>query len=166
MVFLSRWLERNGIGLDRLDEQMISDFMQSQRDILSRRQQVRHTLLQLIRHLEQAGAIPTQPPLVASTEVDRLLDDYGGFLTNERGLSPRSLETYLPVARHLLVHKFGNARLRLDRLSVTDINEFILRGSSTYSRKRVQLLTSALRSFLGFAHARGLTPMPLAAAVP
>lgn len=166
VVFLSRWLERNGIGLGRLDEQMICDFTKSQRDLLSRREQVRHTLLQLIRHLQQAGAIPRSPPMITATGVDRLLDDYGEFLTNERGLSRRTLENYLPVARRLLARKFGTAELRLDRFSVTDINEFILNESSIYSNRRVQLITSALRSFLGFAHARGLTPMPLASAVP
>jgi site-specific recombinase XerD len=111
-------------------------------------------------------AIPAQLPLTAATKIDRLLDEYCEFLTNERGLSRETLKNYLPVVRRLLVRKFGAGEMLLDQLSVADINGFILHESSTFSNKRVQLTTSALRSFFGFAHARGHISAPLAAAIP
>jgi site-specific recombinase XerD len=166
VVFLSRWLEQNGIGLESLNEQCIADFTESQRELLSRRTQVQHTLCQLIQHLRGAGSIPSQTPSITTTEIDNLLEQYGEFLVNERGLSLKTLENYFPVARRILVRKFGAGELLLDRLLVDDINEFILHESSTFSNKRMQLITSALRSFLRFAHVRGHILTPLAAAVP
>ncbi|MCX6872896.1 MAG: hypothetical protein NTW21_03680, partial [Verrucomicrobia bacterium] len=86
VVFLSRWLARNGVGLESLNEQSIADFTESQRELLSRRTQVQHTLCQLMQYLRESGAIPSPLPSVVATGVDCLLDEYGEFLTNERGL--------------------------------------------------------------------------------
>jgi site-specific recombinase XerD len=54
----------------------------------------------------------------------------------------------------------------LRRLRPQDITSFVLRDTSIYSRKRVQLTCSALRSFLGFLHQYGQLATNLAASVP
>ena len=107
---------------------------------------------------------PQPPPVESPT--DRLLQDYGRFLAQERGLSQATLDNYLPVARRFLANAFGTRTLQLDQLAARDINGFILREKSTFSPKRVQLTTSALRSFLGFLYLRGQLAAPLAASVP
>ena len=112
------------------------------------------------------GIIPGPQPAEAQSPTDRLLRDYGRFLIQERGLSQATLDNYLPVARRFLTNAFGVKPVQLDQLAVGDVNRFILREKSTFSPKRVQLTTSALRSFLGFLYLRGRLRTPLAASVP
>jgi site-specific recombinase XerD len=91
---------------------------------------------------------------------------YGRFLSQERGLSQATLGNYLPIARRFLATVFGTEAVRLRQLAASDVHAFILRDRSTLSPKRVQLTTSALRSFLGFLELRGHLAAPLAASVP
>jgi hypothetical protein len=78
-----------------------------QKKALRRQRQVRHTLAQLLRELRQLRIIPGPKPAEAESLTDRLLQDYGRFLTQERGLSQATLDNYLPVARRLLTNAFG-----------------------------------------------------------
>jgi len=165
-AFLSRWLEQKKISLQQLDEQRIEQFRKTPRKPLRRQRQVQHTLTQLLHHLRRLRVVPDQQPPQAESPTDRLMRDYGRFLAQERGLSQVTLDNYLPAVRRFLRHAFGTRTLRLDQLGASTINGFILRDKSTFSPKRVQLTTSALRSFLGFLYLRGQLAVPLAASVP
>jgi site-specific recombinase XerC len=57
-------------------------------------------------------------------------------------------------------------RLDVGALTARDIHRFILRDSSQFSPKRLQLIASALRSFLGFLHVRGQIALPLGSSIP
>ena len=166
VALLSSWLEQKQVGVQQLDEQRIADFLTAQRKALRRQHQVQHTLAQLLQELRRAGIIPSPPPAPAESPVDLLMHDFGRFLAQERGLSQATLNNYLPVARRFLANAFGAKTIQLDRLGAGDVNGFILRDRSTFSQKRVQLTTSALRSFLGFLYLRGRLTTPLAASVP
>jgi site-specific recombinase XerD len=166
LAFLSRWLEQKKISIQQLDEQRIEQFLKTQRKQLRRQRQAQHTLTQLLHHLRRLRVAPDQPPPQAGSPTERLMQDYGRFLAQERGLSQVTLDNYLPSVRRFLIHAFGTRTLRLDQLGANTINGFILRDKSTFSPKRVQLTTSALRSFLGFLYLRGRLAVPLAAAVP
>ena len=163
---LSRWLEQNKINIEQLDEQRVKQFLKRQRKQLRRQRQVQHTLTQLLHHLRCLGVTPNQQPPQAESPTDRLLCDYERFLTQERGLSPTTLNNYGAVVRRFLSNAFGTKGLQLDRLVAKDINGFVLRQRAVLSPKRVQLATSALRSFLGFLYLRGQLAAPLAASVP
>jgi site-specific recombinase XerD len=165
-AFFSRWLEQNKLSLQQLGEQQIEEFRKTPRKQLRRQRQVQHTLTQLLSRLRRLGVVPDQSPRRTGSPLERLMHDYGRFLAQERGLSPATLDNYLPAVRRFLAHAFGTKTLRLDQLGARTINGFILRDKSTFSPKRVQLTTSALRSFLGFLHLRGLLAAPLAASVP
>jgi site-specific recombinase XerD len=165
-AFLSRWLEQKKISIRQLDEQRMEQFRKTQRKPLCRQRQVRHTLTQLLSHLRRLRVVPAPQPLQTEGPTDRLMHDYGRFLAQERGLSQVTLDNYLPAVRRFLVHAFGTRTLQLDQLGASAINRFILRDRSTFSPKRVQLTTSALRSFFGFLYLRGELAAPLAASVP
>ena len=76
------------------------------------------------------------------------------------------MNNYGAVAGRLLDSAFGTKALPLDRLSAKDITGFVLREKAVFSPKRVQLTTSALRSFLAFLYLHRQVATPLAAAVP
>ncbi len=163
---LSRWLQEDQIGLEELDERRIGEFLTLQKKALRRQRQVRHTLAQLLRELRRLGVIPSPQLVQKRSATDMLLQDYARFLAQERGLNQVTLDNYLPVARRFWAKAFGTRPIKLDQLGGRDINRFILREQSTFSSKRVQLTTSALRSFLGFLYLRGQLPVPLALSVP
>ena len=166
VALLSRWLEQEQVGIEQLDEGCIAEYLAAQKEALRRQRQVRHTLAQVLEALRQLRIIARSQAAKAQSPTDRLLDDYGRFLTQERGLSQATLDNYLPVAQRLLTHAFGDKPIQLDRLAVGDVNRFILRQKSAFSPKRVQLTTSALRSFFGFLYLRGQLATPLATSVP
>jgi len=166
VALLSRWLQQKQLSVEQLDEQRIADFLAAQKRARRRQRQAQHTLAQLLQELRRSGIIPGQQSAQAKSPADQLLHDYGGFLTQERGLSQVTLDTYLPVARRFLGKAFGTKTVRLEQLAAGDVGRFILRERSTFSPKRVQLTTSALRSFLGFLYLRGQISTPLAGSVP
>jgi len=166
VAFLSRWLEQQQVRVEQLDERRIADFLTAQRKALRRQRQVEHTLGQLLQELRSSKLIAGRQSAQVSSPTELLLHDFGRFLTQERGLSQATLDNYLPVARRFLTNAFGAKTVRLAQLAARDINGFILRDSTTFSPKRVQLTTSALRSFLGFLYLRGQLTTPLAASVP
>jgi site-specific recombinase XerD len=166
VALLSRWLEQQQVRVEQLDERRIADFLTAQRKALRRQRQVEHTLGQLLQELRSSKLIAGRQSAQVSSPTELLLHDFGRFLTQERGLSQATLDNYLPVARRFLTNAFGAKPVQLDQLAARDINGFILRDSTTFSPKRVQLTTSALRSFLGFLYLRGQLTTPLAASVP
>ncbi len=166
VALLSRWLEQKHIRIQELDEQRIGDFLKAQRKPLRRYRWVQHTLTQLLQHLRHSTIVPELRAAQAESPTDLLMHDYGRFLVQERGLSQDTLDNYLPMARRFLSDAFGKKAVQLSELAAKHVNGFILRDRATYSPKRVQLTTSALRSFLGFLHQRGQLATPLAAAVP
>ena len=166
IALLSRWLEQKQLTVQQLDEQRIADFRRAEKKALRRQRQVQHTLVQFLQELRRSRIIASQQPPSDQSPTDLLIHDYGRFLTEERGLSQNTLGNYLPVARRFLGNAFDGKTVELKQLAAGEINGFILREKSTFSPKRVQLTTSALRSFLGFLYVRGQLTTPLAAAVP
>jgi len=166
VAFLSRWLGKRKVRIRQIDEQRIADFLKAQRQPLRRHRQVQHTLAQLLQHLRHSKVIPDLRTSQAESPIELLIHDYGQFLARERGLSQLTLDNYLPVARRFLSNSFGVKTVQLGKLTAKDVNRFILRDKATFSPKRVQLTTSALRSFLGFLYQHGQLPVPLATAVP
>ena len=163
---LSRWLARGRLGIRQLDEQRIADFSTTERRVLRRQRQVQHTLNQLLQYFRRSKIIP-EPRLPRVEKLsDLLMLDYQRFLIQERGLSQATLNNYLPVARRVLAKASGGNRLGVSKLTAKDIQRFILRESSKFSPKCLQLMASALRSFLGFLHLRGQIALPLGASIP
>ena len=163
---LSRWLARREIEVQLLDEQWITEFVRVRGKRLGRRPGTRPTFAALLQYLRQGHIIaePRIPP--ALDPLDRVEQDYAQFLRQERALTPATLQNYLPAARRFLVSRFGAGKICLRKLGPQDITAFILHDLSTFSPKRVQLMTSALRSFLGFLYQRGDLTTNLAVSVP
>ena len=162
---LSRWLERQGLGVEALDEPRIEAFL------LTRGPRCVHsgdaaTTRQLLSHLRAGGRIPLAAPSPQNPDpfapVERR---YERFLVNERGVSRATVENYLPVIRAFLAECFAARDVALETLTVRDVNQFITRQSRRLSRSRVKLLVTALRGFLRHLHQRGDIPVDLAGAL-
>lgn len=128
----------------------------------------RRALGGFLQYLRRRGliAVPSAKP---SAEAGcGLRFRYTDYLRNEKGLSERSIEAYLPhvddFIGHVLADRRGTASIR--RLDATLVRRFLLERARGVSGERVRLLAVSLRCFLRFLHAQGEIPADLTAAIP
>jgi site-specific recombinase XerD len=163
---LSQWLAKRRLKLEGFDERQATDFLEARYKTRSRAWGDASTLIVLLRHLREIGAIPARQSSVLRGFADILERDYEQFLLQERGLVPGTVAVYLPVVQRFLEHRFPTGKIQLRQLRAGDAAGFILHASAEHRRGYLQLATSALRSFLGFLLQRGRIATPLASAVP
>lgn len=167
LVFdLSGWLHRRKLGIAELDEQLVNRFL----IYCCRQRRARRggaaTCRMLLRYLRDLGSIPPPIEAIADTPLNRIARNFEQFLVSERGLTPATLANYLPTVRCFLTERFGSDALRLHELGPHDVHRFILRHAQKASRRRAQLMVTALRSFFRFLRQRGEITTDLAAAIP
>ena len=162
---LSRWLCQHQLPVSVLNEALINRFLTPQR---CRRfgHGSRVTAEIVLSYLRELDTIP--PPVAAVDEsplacVERA---YAQFLDCERGMSPATLSTYLPIVRQFLTERFNDAVVELEVLCPQDAHRFVLRHARRGSRSRAQLTVTTLRSFFRFLYQRGEITDDLASALP
>ncbi len=94
-----------------------------------------------------------------------ILSAYEQHLRQERGLFPRTIRDYQSYARKFLVKRFGKEPLVFKEIKAADTSDFILRHCPSLGIKRLQMMTTALRSFFRFLFQKGSTGADLAASV-
>jgi integrase/recombinase XerD len=162
----SRWLKQKGIAVRSIRSDHTLQYLR----YLAR--QVRtHSgdpaaLRHLIDFLRLEGAIPAEKISSRLPPVEHCAQAYERYLLEARGLAKATIGSYLPFIREFLKDRFGNGRITLSRLCAADVVTFVQRQAPRLHRKRAKLMTSALRSFLGYARYRGEVTLDLAAAVP
>jgi integrase/recombinase XerD len=163
---LSRWLCKQRLRVDDLDEQRVNEFLEyrCRRGFIARSNAA--ALKALLKELRTAGIVRARIPHTDNSPLDKIGTAYSQYLAQERGLSQQTLANYLPVVRRFLTKRFGEGSIRLDELRATDITPFVLRYAHTMSPGRASLMVTALRSFLRFLHLRGEIATNLAGAVP
>jgi integrase/recombinase XerD len=164
MVHLSRWLDVQALDTQDLDSERIDEFLEHRRaagytHLLSPR-----GLKPILEHLRHVGAISIPP--TPRTPVDDLLDEYDGYLVQERGLSPATRQEYLRVARHFLSTRFGTRNLDIAHLRPKDVISFVLKQSKCSSVGYMTIKVTSLRSFLRYLHIQGDVASNLATSVP
>ena len=162
---LSRWLEREELGIEALDEQRVEAFLLAC-GLKSGRRGEATTGRQLLCYLRRSGVIPAAVSRPCSDgPIERIERTYERFLVDERGVSPATVTNYLPIVRAFLAEQFGSRQVALDTLGVRDANQFVLRQARHLSRSRAKLVVTALRSFLRHLYQRRDIPGDLSSAV-
>ena len=122
---LSRWLEREGLGVGELTGE------QAERFIAARRAAGRVTwvspqsVVLPLGYLRELGVAPVPEPALAHGLREELLAGYHRYLLIERGLSQHTvLDAYGPVARLFLAGREGPDGLELERLRAADVSMF------------------------------------------
>lgn len=162
IAHLSRWLDRYKLSVEDLNEACIERFRCYRR----RQGRIDHhaasTCKALLAQLREAGVIPPAPDPREDNAQRRIEDGYKEYLARERGLASATIINYAAIARDFVA---ANPML-LDTLCPTDIHAFIRRRSREFSRRRLQLIVTGLRSFLRYLQQRGKISADLATAVP
>ncbi len=165
VVDFGRWLAKRQIQTREITAELFQPYLRAR---ARRRRPTRgdvSALQRLLNLLVRQGVIP-EPTLPASTPANRLQSEFRLYLQNERALASRTQDCYLTFVSEFLKERFGVGPVDLSCLCAADVTGFVQRRAITIQSIRVQLMTTALRSFLRFARYRGDIDKDLAAYVP
>ena len=164
----SQWLSREDISVDEFATAHEEAFLRHR----ARRRCLKGgdciTLSGAIGWLQKKGVIECMPTAsVEMSAIDRVLQEYGSHLREDRGLTPAAIEVYSGNVRCFLTDISGQDELRLASVHASQIVDYIRRKAPQdriYSSAKH--IVTALRSFFRFARYRGYVHTDLAAAVP
>ena len=159
----SRWLAKRQIAPSKITAEHCQRYLR----VRGRRPKSddHAALKRLLNLLLCRGVIPG-PSLPAATPADQLQEEFSFYLRQERALASVTVHTYLPFVGQFLAERFGVGPIDLSTLCAADITAFVRHRAASIHSKRIQLMTTALRSFLRFAQYRGDLRIDLAACVP
>ena len=164
MAHVSRWLEARNLAVSGLDPVAAGAFVAGRRAAGFSSGLTAGSLEPLLGYLRAGGAVPALP-LPAQDLADQLLARYGAWLGRERGLAAATIERNTGLVRPFLDGLLADGCLDLGVLTAGQVSAFVV-GQSRQRPGGVPRMATALRSFLRFAHADGLTAAGLAGAVP
>jgi integrase/recombinase XerD len=107
-----------------------------------------------------------QPPVTAPRPYAEYVAQFVDYMLRERGLSPRTIEHRCRTISEFLA-LIAEAGLRLDTLTVAQVDEVLARKvrDGGYARVTIQTYASTLRAFFRYAEGRGWCRTGLAAAI-
>ena len=107
-----------------------------------------------------------QPPAAAPRPYAEDVAQFADYMLRERGLSPRTVESRCRTISEFL-SLIVEAGLRLDTLTVAQVDELLARKvrDEGYARVTIQTYASTLRAFFRYAEGRGWCRPGLAAAI-
>ncbi len=164
---LSRWLEREGLGVGELTGEQAERFAAARRAAGLVTWVAPQSAMLPVGYLRSLGVAPAPTSVLAHGPLEELLADYRRYLRVERALSAHTaLDAYVPAARLFLAGWEGPDGLGLERLCAADVSLFLVRECPQRSVSGARDLVCALRSLLRYLHLAGLIDAPLVWAVP
>jgi integrase/recombinase XerD len=165
VVDFGHWLARHRTPAQEVTAELFQPYLRTRarrRRPTRNDQSALHRLLDL---LVRQGVV-LAPALPMATAAERLQSEFRLYLQQERALASITQAHYLGFLSQFLAEHFGAGPVDLSVLCAADITGFVRRRAATIKSKRVQLMTTALRSFLRFGRYRGDIDKDLAACVP
>jgi integrase/recombinase XerD len=159
------WLAKRGIQAQGITSELFRPYLRAR---ARHRRPTRNDLSALQRLLEllRRQGVVAAVALPAATPAQRLQSEFRLYLRQERALASTTQAAYTAFVSEFLTERFGARPVDLSRLCAADVTRFVRRRAGTIRSKRVQLMTTALRSFLRFARYRGDIEKDLAACIP
>jgi integrase/recombinase XerD len=162
----SRWLTQQGLTVHELIPEHTTYYLRYRAQQQRPRSGDAAALERLLDLLRRAGAIAEPPVPLAKTPAQQYTDEFGLYLRQERALASTTVTYYLEFVRRFLRDRFADGPVALAALGAADVIGFVQRQAAGLHPKRAKLMTTALRSFLHYAHYRGDVLLDLTAAVP
>jgi site-specific recombinase XerD len=164
LLAFGEYTARQGVSsLDQLP-QLVGPFADSPHLELPSRKDRQQLVTRFIRHLQQNKLIPA-PSSPPPTPHEAVVEDYLGFLRDQRGLARGSVAVHRGLCAALLAYLAENGIGDLHRLRAETIHRFIIWRGQQHRRHSLQSSCSALRCFLSHLYRRKIIPVDLAAAV-
>lgn len=163
----SKWLKRRDVCVEQVTPDHPHTFLRDR----ARSRRVfpgsSIALAGIVSWLAEKGVIACPTNTADHSEADRLVLEYSMYLQQERGLEQTTIKLYTGVVGRFLQRAQHSHRVQLRTLKAQDVCDFVSQyAPRTHTFSMGKDATSALRSFLRFAHWRGYIHHDLAAAVP
>lgn len=159
------WLSKRGIQVKEITAELVQPYLRARARRLPPTGNEVSALRRLLSLLIRRGVILAPAP-AAATAADQLQSEFRLYLQQERALALTTQDSYLRFVSEFLRGRFGVGPVDLSGLCAGDVTGYVRRRAATIHSIRVQLMTTALRSFLRFARYRGYIDKDLAACVP
>ena len=163
---LGGWMESGGWAVNDLSSAVVEEFLAEVRASGCSFQPTLATLDSLLDYLRGLGTVPVEQAPPAPAGIDATVAEFRRYLASERGLVPETVDTYARAATTLLSWLDEHGRGDLSELTARDVVGFVTDVCPGRGTGWAKLLLTGVRSFLGFAHLTGLTPVRLVGAVP
>jgi len=164
----ARWARRKQIAGDDLNDGHIAAF--ASRSPLNRKAHVKFALAVmrlLFEYLRGYAGLQRPARQNDVSAADALLQNYKGYLREDRGLTENSLLVYVPFIRDFLAAQTAQTGgVSPKSFGALIIRNFILEHTRDRSSEYARLLCTALRSFFRFLLLCGETSRDLSNAVP
>ncbi|GAA3314323.1 tyrosine-type recombinase/integrase [Arthrobacter ramosus] len=156
MRHLSRWLVEEAVSPAACDAAALERFLVGRR--------VTHTdmssagsLAPLVAYLRSIEVIPGEEPETVPEPgpVDLVLERWGRFLADDRGLRTSTIRYYRELARPFLLSRLGGQALDLEGLDARAVSGFVMSQIPGMPVGSAKLTVTALRSLLRFLFAAG-----------
>jgi site-specific recombinase XerD len=159
------WLAKRRIRVQEITAELFRLYLRTRSRRRCPTRNDRSALQRLLELLRRQGVVAAPEAPVASP-AERLQSEFRLYLRQERALAATTQAAYTAFVSEFLTERFGAGPVDLSRLCAADITRFVRRRAGAIQSKRVQLMTTALRSFLRFARYRGDIEKDLAACIP
>lgn len=159
-----QWMRQRQIKVEGFTEKRIEEFIRHRAKRYSKQRGDAATLRSLLKQLQETNVVSSVPPKISA--LDHLQLRFAQYLTEQRGLRPKSVRQYLFHTRRFLLERFADGPLSLSELNAQDIVRCILRQARTISPHAARCMAKALRSLLRFLQQSGEIATDLAARVP
>jgi len=161
-----RWLKRRRLKITDIHEGIIEEFLYLRRRKGRLAKGDPRALHQFLDHLREKGIVPHAEPTIDTSSMGKLQVEYADYLTNQRGLSPKTISNFWRITQDFLRDCFGDGPIRFQALTTEDISRFLLRRFGASTPEATKQAAAALRSFFRFLFQKGEVARDLAAAVP
>ena len=178
VAHFAQWLHRRGVDVQRIDESVLSEFLDGHVPccrctgaVQRHRPSLSAALGHLLVVLRTQGVIA--PPVVSKTPVDDELRRYGEYMERVRGLAPATRRLALSIVRRLLIWRFGDYAIDITVVRAEHIRHFFAEEARRYSKPAgAGTVVAALRGYFRYrglpwrcrtrAHWRAVLPCQLA----
>lgn len=161
----SCWLRRKRIKVGAINEYVVAAFRARRRN-RSKYYGDGATLRLLLKYLRALEVAPPPSPVAPQSPIERVVQEYRDHQLNDRCLGEPTVAGYVAAIRRFLANASASGPGDLQKLTVSQINGFVIKETTTRGRKQCQLAASALRSFLRFLMMTGRLKKDLAPHVP
>ncbi len=163
---LNRWLQQHRLQIGDLTDSTLQRYMRSRHQRFRSRRQETWIMSRLLDLLHTQGLLPKELRPLLNDPHQSALNDFGRYLTEERGLAMSTRLYYRAFVQEFLSAQFADNPVDFAELNAEGVIRFIRNQAKCLRPKRAGLMVTALRSFFRHLLHRGDITVDLAACVP
>jgi len=168
VAHLSHWLAGRGMTAGDIEAKTIGEFVAARRAAGHSSQLTEQSLAWMLGYLRGVGAVRPAAVSRPAAGTELMLERFGSFLADERGLAGKTRRAHLDSARRFLAAAVPDSESGplLSALTASDVTAFLAGMARVQAPGTTQNTASMLRTFLTWLYSEGLTATPLAGTVP